>query len=116
MSLSEMVHVASGLVAIAGGFVLIAFGAAALQVALRQRQRRREVELWRRNRPRARLLAVVFAREPLTGESVAVPVFAPGSTARPLDADPITAEPVQYGWSDSEIKEVMQRPSEFFVE
>lgn len=112
-------NLVSTLGVIAGFFLVIIGGAvtcAHATVALEQRRRLREVEAWRRARPRAALKGILVARNPMTGEGYAIPIFAPGSAARPADADPITGEPIQYGWSESELREVAARPSEFFVE
>lgn len=111
----QALHVAGGIVIALLFMLAAAWGAAELTVWREHRGRRREIEAWRRARPRAPLRGFIVATDAATGDRFAIPIFAPGSAARPADADPITGEPIQYGWSQSELREIAARPTEFFV-
>lgn len=97
------------------GWALIGFGAAQWRGRRERRKLVARVEAWRRDRPRAPLVGVFLRTDPLSGRHYATPVFTHALGVRPLDADPLTGERVQYGWSDADIREALARPSEFFV-
>lgn len=64
-----------------------------------------QVERWRRERPRGRLIQCT-----LGGAEFGV-MPTPGVV--PMTRDPLTGERVLFGWSESELREVAARPSEF---
>lgn len=120
--MSQFLQTVGALAIFAALIVGLAFLAAWLIRRQEQAEIVKKVEAWRRDRPRAPLHGFLLGVQMQSGAAgavgvaVAIPIFEPGSAARPADVDPLTGERIQYGWADGELREAWERPTEFIVE